>query len=448
LIWMIRLYMRFCGILSLLGPTCLAAPTTGPATQTAGAAAPESSISVEQKRQLLAALSSDQWSVREAATRRIIAMGEGARPLIAELLKMTDDAEAKARLKLALEQIGEARISGPSLISIHMKGASPREAFAAVARQCYAKLPTSPQDLFHQQWPSFNIDIDRKPFWEAIGALSAQTGVHLGTSDEGFALMRDDNLRSGQRFVSGAFLVVANEVNHERRIAVADGSSYANFGVKIFIYAEPKLRVLAADELELVEAADNRGTSLLPDAGFSLVRFMDKPTAIDFSRHTWRCTINLKYPDRPGSAIAHVRGSTSFVVQGGSLRVDLRGLASLRQKPQKTGGLTILIKELKQNGGAYELKMSVRHDLLDSRWSDMNTAIDGLKITDAAGHVYSKRESSWLLTPLGIDITTTLAPPAPLPDTPVGEPFELSWEIPMAGKQVRVPFEFSNLPIP
>src|SRR5207237_6920798 len=94
------------------------------------------------------------------------------------LLKETNDEEARTRVEAALRQIEENRITGASLITLHMKGAKPAEVFAEISRQASAELRPSPVNLWESKsWPTFDIDIDRQPFWEVIGDVCNRFGV-------------------------------------------------------------------------------------------------------------------------------------------------------------------------------------------------------------------------------------------------------------------------------
>ena len=381
---------RSCSFLiCLLGYTGLSAPTIAAPpprdTETVG-----TQLSAKEKRDLLTRLASDQWQVREAAEQQIVGMGEAARPLVAELLTKTTDAEARARLKLALERIDQDRISGASIITLHMKDATPRQAFDALSRQCFAPLKPFPDNLWDQQkWPTVAVDIDRKPFWEAIAALSEQTGVRLQSAGQGLRLMRDGPARTGRTIVSGAFLVVATEINLSQTISLGDGKRQSNFAVVLWFAPEPKLQVLSGGaESDLQEAIDDRGNSLLPDGA-------DGRASPSGQISEWGWPVTLKYPEQPGTKITRLRGAASFVVQTASQKIKLRDLASIRQKPQAAAGLTIVVQDIKQNGRTYELSLSIRHDGADGRWPAIEQTIyQRLKISDAAGRPFEYRGMS------------------------------------------------------
>src|SRR3954464_631927 len=97
-------------ILTLLPLTVLAqSPTTNPST--------------DEIQALVKQLSNDNYQKRQAAQDQLVRFGAGARPFLEQLLKESNDPEARTRAEAALQQMDEDKSAGPSLITIHAKDA-------------------------------------------------------------------------------------------------------------------------------------------------------------------------------------------------------------------------------------------------------------------------------------------------------------------------------------
>src|SRR5688572_19514275 len=118
-------------------------PATQPSTQPAAAVA-------EEVRELLEALSSDDWQARKRAEESLAATGAGAETLLREFVTGTEDDEARTRGESALRRIAENRASGPSFVTLHLKDAAPRDAFAELSRQAHAELKPYADNLWEQ----------------------------------------------------------------------------------------------------------------------------------------------------------------------------------------------------------------------------------------------------------------------------------------------------------
>src|SRR5438067_8048395 len=113
------------------------------------------------------------WHERQKAVDDLVRLGPDAEPLLQDLLRRDPAAEARKNVERAIGQIQYNRLLGPSRITLHLKDAAPREAFAELSRQCFAPLPTSPEGLWDEgQWPKVTLDVDGRPFWQAIRELS------------------------------------------------------------------------------------------------------------------------------------------------------------------------------------------------------------------------------------------------------------------------------------
>lgn len=435
----------------LLGATALGHAATPPATRPA--TQPSSSqpthpnvleLTPALQQKLLTDLASDTWAVRQRAQESIVQSGSAALPMIDAALAKDNDAEVRGALITARDRINRDRILGPSYITIHLKNASPKEVFEQLNRQCFADLKVFPENLWEQQkWPVVTLDIEHEPFWRALSQIAASTGVTLNHYGDGLRLMRGAGFSAmGPSMVEGPFLVLATRINRSQSIALANNAVRSDFSIQLAIYAEPKLKVLEASTVSLSEATDDRGNSLLPDVP-------QTRSVYGVGTNAWNMTAPMRYPSKPGTHIAHLKGEANFIVETGSQRLEIPNILSAHDETRTIGGLSITLHEIKKNGNGYEVSISTSHPAGGDQWESMQQSIyRQMKIYDAAGQAFEYQGMSSRTSNTGAEMTLTLAP-LPSPDGRESKvPSKFVWEIPTSTTPVSVPFEFANLAMP
>jgi hypothetical protein len=418
------------------GPATL--PTTNPATLPATAPA----LSEEQIKEYLASLSADDFRARQAAQDKLVAMGDDAKPLIAQLLLSARDDEAHSRLEAALGQIEENRVTGASLITMHMVDASPKLVFQELSRQCFAELRPFPENLWEQgAWPRVNIQVDHQPFWVAMLQIADATHADLQPFGDGARISRGNGFRlNGPSVIRGPFLIVANQIERSQTIALAQaGATHSEFSLRMMVYAEPKIRVLAhSAAVRLDEARDDQGNDLSPEV----------PVTSGFyngSAGMWALLASLRYPVHPGTRIARIRGSTDFIIQTQSQKLEVPDMLNVHDLSRTVGGMPITIHELKKNGTGFDLRLAIVRDPQDPRFNYIQQNLNNqhLKLYTASGELMDLRGMSSRASNAMMEFTITFVSPRP-----AGGPSRLVWDIPVASKPISVPFEFTDLPMP
>ncbi|MDB5171515.1 MAG: repeat protein [Phycisphaerales bacterium] len=428
-------------------PATQPAPTTRPAPATQAAATQAASRPYVNLDDLLKRLSSDAWQQRQRAQDELVRMGDEARPVVKDLLARTTDTEVRTRLEAAVAQIDENRISGPSFITMHFKDADPREVFAELSKQCYATLKPFPDNLFDQPGLSkVTIDIDHQPFWAAMKQIADKTGIDLQQYSEGMRLMRGAfRMNSPFTTTRGPFLVVATQVDYSQTMMLANGGgATSNFAVHLVAYSEPKLQIISSTSaVKLEEAVDDAGNSLLPTGP-------DNRGYYGGGGGTWNLYAQLHHPDHPGQKIARLRGSAKFVIQTKSQKIEIP-VAGIKENAQVIGDMPVLIHDLKKNAEIWELRLSATPDTMGNRWAQLQQSVQTrLQLVDAQGIPLDHRGMSSRGGNNGIEFTILFTPSnnRPAADRASADPAKLVWEVPTATKEIPVPFEFKDVPMP
>lgn len=433
-------------------------PATRPTTTAADAPATAPAAVVVQTRpafvppgdpdQLLDQLASPDWHVRRHTQDLLVRGGEDAKPFIQDLIGRARTDEARKNAQAALAQIEENRLTGPSYITLHVKDAPAAQVMAEISRQCFAPLPTMPENLWDQgPFPKLTIDADRDPFWKVMPDVCQRLGVDFRPYPGGARLMRTGGgMRAeGVSAIDGAFLVVATGINYTRSKSFArQGPDQSRFGMNLTILPEPKITVLhSAGTVQVEEATDDKGNSLVPDSG--------SPTVWGgFGGFGgWNLYVPLRYPRDIGDHLTKFRGSTSFLIQVESEKVEIADLTSLKPTTRLVHNLQATFEQMKQVGGSWQLRIHVDRPAFGGPdWQQfMEGAQNRLKVLDAEGNPLSRRGTSTTVNNNTVEITLDFFQ-ANRPDGHLcGPPIRLEWEVPTKTRELTVPINFRDLPL-
>lgn len=409
-------------------------------------------------RGLVAKLSADDYQTRQDAQDQLVRYGAEARPYLRKLLAATNDPEARTRAEAAVAQIEEDRATGASVVTLHVKDAPADQVLAELSRQGMFAIPVMPENLFKQEHvnvPKLTMDFDRQPFWMAMRAFCEKTQLRINAmgGDRKFVVMQggDDSLL-GMAAYSGPFMVVANSVTRSSSIALGrDKTPAKSLGVQISVYAEPKLNVMGHDYyLRLTEATDDRGNSLLIPGQYGAYGSMGQDTSC-----RWTLGTSLAIPDNLGTRLVRLKGFSRVLMQTKSQTWEVAADAvptsgAAGPAPAKSiGGRKYVVEELKGTGDAYELKFTLLREGPAGRVEEWQQYGRGVRVSlvDAQGRSLAGRGYNGGGSEEKLTYTYTFARDL---DTGVkaGPPVKVVVEVPTEAREVEVPFEFRDVPLP
>src|SRR4051794_13328051 len=119
-----------------------------PATTTRASALAATRPAIGDLNGLMAQLDADEWAIRESAGEKIALLGEAARADLERQLKATPDGEVGRRIGVLLATLDEARLNGPTRVTLHLRDVPAREALAALAAQAGVSFVPAPETLW------------------------------------------------------------------------------------------------------------------------------------------------------------------------------------------------------------------------------------------------------------------------------------------------------------
>ncbi len=436
-------------------------PTTSPAVDVAA---------------LIAQLSSDDWSARQAAQDQLVAAGSRAVDALRAAIDQSSDEEVRQRGSAALALIAENDAVGPSMITLHEKDVLPRQLFADLSKQSGVNLEPYPSELWDmRQWPTVSIDIDNQPFWTAMRALTDVTGIDLRQWNDHLNLMQSGNgQRAGRVYVSGPFQISLLSAMRTQSINYGVNEQVnSNFQLTFAAMAEPKLGVLRSSYLAKIdEATDDQGNSLL--AGAKLPGMIDRAVRQLANRQMeaamsmnggggfWNFTSNMDFPLDAGRRLALLRGSIGVVLRTASEAVEVPDLLTADNVVRLAGGWKFTVLRLKKVENRYELPVSIAWQggpRVNSGQVNIvaDSGITSLKLFDAEGKQFPNggmqtsgngqvEQCTFLFNANSSEAGNARAVGGARQK--VGEPAKAAWRVATEMKEIRVPFEFKDVPLP
>jgi hypothetical protein len=433
--------------------TCLALATATFAQTTRPTTLPTTQPSPlnPQIEQFIRDLSAETWQTRQKAQDALVQYGLDIRPRLNALLRETRDEEVRTRVEAALRHIEENRSTGASLITLHMKGASPREIFAELSRQASAELRPSPVNLWESKsWPAVDIDIERQPFWQAIQEVCTKFGVAPQNNMAMEMVIGDRN--AGPKLwgeapyvISGPFLVVCAYINRSHSVDLNQIKNIRrSCTVQFMIYPEPKMRVLqGTHSVRIDEALDENGNSLAipglpPDMGFNT------------NTWPWNMSASLMPQLNTGQKISKMRGAGRFIIQTRSEQAEISEVQNARNVTKVVAGKRFMLKEIRRQGNQYVAMITLyRAGWNQNEWNFMMYPQQTFRMVDARGIPLMRLgNGSSGGGPDQMDIDIQFQRQNWNGTENAGEPVKLLWEVPVETKEVTVPFEFADLPLP
>ena len=435
--------MRSWMLCAILGSMSFAAAAELPATRPAA-----------EVEQLIVQLNDDNWRVRQAAQDKLVAIGDPIAARIEQLLEETPEEEVRTRAAAILRQVETHSRLAPTPITLHLKDATPKQAIEQLSQQAKVEIAVWPDWIWKQAQGNITIDADRQPFWVVLNQVCDQAGLsvqtHGGSSKITIHSGRN-NWSRRPRDVQGCFITTAENATRNHHVDFgAPENINSSFSLNLRVLVDPKLRVLrAAYTPEVMTAKDENGNSLIR-GGFA--RGEDYRSASWGATWSWDFSVPLVHAPETGKKIALLKGTLRFLVQEKSDVWEIPDIASVKNAERIIPIGKYIVQELKKNGKEnYELKIAIEHDRnivthqnMLTDWSGLQAAI---RLVDAEGRSYQTSGGGGGGGDGKLQYNLHFFARNDAGQTP-GDPVKLIWEIPTSTKEMEVPFEFRDLPIP
>jgi hypothetical protein len=399
---------------------------------------------ISSPEKLLESLSNPDWRERRDAIHQLIQLGPAGDEAVKNLLRRNLDHEQRKNVGLALQLIQDNRLFGPSLITLHVRGASASDVIKSIGDQAYARLPVYPTDLLNQdRFPRVSLNLDHVAFWDAMRELSNQLNIDYLSDTQELKITRGPGRLPPGTITHGAFLLTARAETMRRGMSL-----------ELNVYPEPKITILRTTDLKLDRAVDDHGNPLTSQSGrgfrgrggFGGGRFGGYNPVRNGPR-----TISGIF-QRPPDAdkIAELRGQFTVCVQGGTARWEINDPLNVASASRTVDAIPVTIESFTGHGENYLLKASIPFGWSgDPQVNEITELMkhDRLRAYDAAGRQLTAGSPDTTPFSESTEFEVTFSTRSLTGEPPTGPPAKLVWDIPEKTRDVIIPFQFKSIPI-
>jgi len=398
--------------------------------------------------QLVERLGADEPKARDAAEAALRKLGPRVLPLLPEAAADADADEDRAnRLARLREALQEGTAGGdpaaPARVTLKAEGIRLSDAVQQLQKQT-GNVVTDLREQYGAEAvnPSFDLDLENVPFYEALDQVARLGNVSITTftGDGSIGLMAEYGeskpVEAPVEYV-GAFRVMLKQFAQQRDFTAGTSAANAVFEVAWEPRVRPMLLSIKADQLEI---KDDQGRAIKPqvamEAGDVVLR-PENPSA--------EVNVNLEAPERSASRIATFRVKAEVTVpadvktfrfpsllekqtiQQGDVGVTLEGV-EVDEQVWKVG----VILNYPGEGPAFE---SYRQGLFNNRlWLQK---ADGSRFEQNGGFSNMGSDGGRL----GFEYLFVDAPGKP-------EDYQFVYETPSRVVAVPLDFTFQDVPLP
>jgi hypothetical protein len=389
-----------------------------------------------------AELTSDDWKTRQKAMEKLVGLGEDALPVLQKLQNSSPDHEIRTRAAAAIAQILENRLVGPSPITLDLNNVPAEQVFAELGRQAHAAL-RAPKSL-----GPLSLKVDHRPFWEVVEGLCLQHNLEMNGTE--FAQNGNDWLQK-PTVLAGPLLIRADRLTRQATAHLRPpGEVDEEFNISLTVYAEPKLRVLDfSSSVKLDDVMDDLGHSLIPEdeANVDAYGNIRNPSTTH-----WEIGATLHHPKGTGTRIVKFRGQTKLLVQtrAGLLEVPLAGARNLFKTIE---GVRVTVKEA---DAGHATLLVHRDGRTDAEWYTLRMQLyaGAARLVNDSGQIVARHpnaidaEEAQDAQRMDVHLKFVAEEEFKSKRRPVSEGLKLIWEFPSQVRELAVPFELPELPIP
>lgn len=364
-----------------------------------------------------------------------------------------------AALPITLAEIGTT-VGGPTLITMHLKDATAQAVLQELTRQAGVpvRLLFSDDALPPQK---YTLDIEKQPFWTALLEVCRQ--LQLAPQLAGDRNIQDllpgnpDDATGALIPINPLMTLTAREMRHEHSFSLknANGALQAQQDTHSIYFngwalVDPKIHVApnTTVNVDITEAVDEKGQELPHEQGGA--SFVQSPAL-------WDLQLNLGGRADAGKTLASLKGIIKAFVVSKNEKWEVADLANAgpTTKTVKTpqGNETYRLVDLAQNGKQYEVTIGVTRPAQAEPAPDEDVNIQQLRtarqdlgsftrLLDAQG-----RDIPYISSKIdGEAITLTFGRQEG--ENAAGAPNRLVLDIPVEFRELQIPFEFKNVPLP
>ena len=333
--------------------------------------------------------------------------------------------------------IDEDLAANPPPLTVDFKDASLQEVADALSKVLNQKVECDPPNR-NDPAVRFTLSARDKPFWEVFMDLSRQHGLSLQGPGGSLRLITQRGVPWRNGAVAGpvAFFPTMISLQRYANQQSTPGELTQSMSLQYSVVFDPRLR--------LVKFSIPAFTDIIDDAGNNLFHQEAKvaPLSDVNSRNLWVVTdnVSLRTPEKRGTRIVSAKGSVRFAVQVGEEHIDITDLEKKLGQPCDIADITVRVARLSFQ--------------FEKTFAGMSMTLDASRVPPPQPGEPNVLETS-KVTAILLDATGKVAFTGTvrhgLAINASGAytlPFKLRLSAPSKVKDITLPFELKDLPLP
>lgn len=334
---------------------------------------------------------------------------------------------------------------GATLVTLRLANATPEEAFAQLSKQAEFEFKPMPANLWQQvRSKRVTLTAENEPFWTVFLKLCGASTVYpqfAGERSNAMPLVVDTSDRwKCPSVLHGSCMVVLNRITESAQAdLVAKTVGEKTLALQMTLFTEPKVRLFhIAHWATVEEAVDEAGNSLVgAKVGITGITNMNPYVNMFYAR--------LSDPPKTAQRIAKVKGFVPVMAYSGQEVIEIPDVLKAQGFTKTIDGMSIEYKALEKSDRGYMVSFIVRAENRDPnvmrRFGNPGDMVTLKDSKDAPYRVVGTGSSG---SGRGVYTYTVHFSQPPQ----AGEPAKATITVPVGIKELIVPFEFTDLPLP
>ena len=388
------------------------------------------------------------WLIKPKAPRQVRLTGEQAK-------QATASATYTPATIPTLDPIPRAQDPGPTLVNLQLKQVTPRQAIAEVASS--AKVDLNLQNIAQQGFLAsltaerFDVSFKNETFWSAIidlcrkGKLTPYpewnqpTRIAFRPQSGGSGADPAGAMLGPSRAVGSCVVLLESVTSRFTANITGPRPPGRDLRVGLKLFVEPKVgayRIASVAELE--SAVDDKGNDLARPRGP-----WDDRNNGGGPQSNWMRDVEclLLFPENAGQRITRLKGYCTVAIAGPPKTEKIAAPLEKRNHDVRFDGAFVRLVEIRRTGDEYYVRMAGHNDSpLFKEYERMQNIV---KLVDSNGKEFQRSGGSYGGgRPPSFEFAVTFS------GTGMSEAKELQVTMPTGLRELRVPFEFNDLPLP
>lgn len=399
----------------------------------------------------VADLGNSDPNVAADAQKQLIGLGDLAIPAVQKLLRQPPNPNARKRAQEILTALESHYKIDPTLVTLHLDSTPTQEVFDELSKIGGVRIEG--QWDFWNQHPQgmprrTSVNFDKVPFAQALYQICQQTSINLQDSNWlcGYTIQpRWNNSHPNYpTFFSSPILYILDSVDRDSSIDLADKSESDNLTLSIHAISDPRLPIRRVFNNAIV-------TEAIGDTGQSLVEGNDQNS----NNEQWSsgvtffadASLTLKFKTDQNKTIKSLKGAVRFEIPLSPLKVEFPEFKA--GQSATAGTWNVKIKSIRATNNGYTANIIA--DNSDTNPEDQSRQSNNIcqcQLYDAKSLPYIAQFNGGYFGPKHFDFNIHFLPGPDNTPPHAGPPAKLVVQLCTANRTIRVPFEFTDIPIP